>query len=400
MQELPLTGQGTDLELKKKFHALYTALLFVSLHWAIVVYVNSSYLEQFVSHQALAMLYIIAAALTIFVHFFASRFLASFGAVRLITTLTILEFCTLIGMSLASTPNLAITLFVIHQTIVPLIFFGLDILMEELIGTREDLTGGKRGFFLFIISTTYALAILAVGSLLGEGHPNFELVYFIGALFLIPFLLVFIHKFKDFIDPHYRHFNMREGIKYLSHYKDIRNVLFSHFFLQLFFVWMVIYTPIYLATNIGFNWREISIILFVGLSAYIFLEYFIGVIADKYIGEKEMMAFGFAVIAVSTSWFIFLDNSSVIVWAIVMFMTRAGASFVEATTESYFFKHTAGKDINVIGLFRMTRPLSYVIGPVLGTAILYFLPFNILFLFIGLLMIPGLFFAMALHDTR
>jgi MFS family permease len=113
-----------------------------------------------------------------------------------------------------------------------------------------------------------------------------------------------------------------------------------------------------------------------------------------------MMAFGFAILAISTSWFVFLDNSSLVAWMIAMFMTRVGASFVETTTESYFFKHTESKDTNIIGLFRITRPLSYVVGALLGTLTLYFLDFHILFMVLGLLMVPGLFFSMALHDTR
>ena len=137
-----------------------------------------------------------------------------------------------------------------------------------------------------------------------------------------------------------------------------------------------------------------------GLMAYVLLEYLIGLVADKFIGEREMMAFGFAVIAIATSWFVFLDNSSVIVWMIAMFMTRVGASFVETTTESYFFKHTGGKDTSLISIFRITRPLSYVIGAILGSLTLNLFPFEILFVVLGFLMIPGMFFAMALKDTK
>ena len=85
---------------------------------------------------------------------------------------------------------------------------------------------------------------------------------------------------------------------------------------------------------------------------------------------------------------------------IAMFMTRVGASLVEVTTESYFFKHTHGKDTNLIGLFRITRPLSYVLGALLGVIALNYVDFSFLFVILGFLMIPGLFFAMALKDTK
>ena len=39
-------------------------------------------------------------------------------------------------------------------------------------------------------------------------------------------------------------------------------------------------------------------------------------------------------------------------------------------TESYFFKHVDGNDADTISLFRMIRPLGYVIGPILATVLI------------------------------
>ncbi len=385
---------------KGGFTSMYTALLLFSLHWAVVLYINSSYLEQFVSHQTVSVLYILGAVLTITAFLHATPLLNRFGNTRLVITWTILEFCTLIGMAVSHSAILSMVLFVLHQAIVPLILFNLDIYMEELIGDKEGSTGGKRGALLTIMSLTGALASLGMGKLVGEGTPDFSLAYLVSAVILLPFLVIMVRHFRGFCDPAYPHFKIVHGIKEFWKIKDIRNVFFAHFLLQLFFTWMVIYTPVYLANIIGFHWENIGSILFVGLMAYVFLEYIIGYIADTFIGEKEMMAFGFAIIGIATSWFVFLDETSILVWMIAMFMTRVGASFVEVTTESYFFKHTQGKDTNVIGIFRITRPLSYVLGAILGGITLHLLPFELLFVVLGLMMIPGMFFAMALHDTK
>lgn len=385
---------------KGGFNSLYFALLLLSLHWAVVLYINSSYLEQFVTHRTVSALYILGAILTIGAFLYASPLLTRFGNVKLIITLTVIEFSALIGMAFAETAQTAVTFFVIHQATVPLILFNLDVFMEELIGNKEEATGSKRGLLLTIMSITAAFASLGMGRLVGSGDPNFSFAYVASALILIPFLIVIVKHFRNFKDPHYPDFQIFHGISKFWKHKDIRNVFFAHFLLQLFFTWMVIYTPIYLATVIGFNWEDIGIIFFTGLMAYVFLEYLIGYTADKYIGEKEMMAFGFAVVAIATSWLVFLDGSSIIAWMIAMFMTRVGASFVETTTESYFFKHTHSKDTNLISLFRITRPLSYVLGAVLGGVTLHLLSFEMIFVVLGFFMIPGLFFAMALKDTR
>lgn len=382
------------------FFVHYLALLFLSLHWACVLYVNSSYLGQFMDEHTVGILYFLGALITILAFLNASHVLTRFGNTRVTILLAVLEFLVLIGMALASYAPLIIILFILHQAISPLLLFNLDVYMETSVGNHEEETGRQRGLFLTIMSFTSAIGPLVVGHLLGDAEPNFTYAYIASAGLLLPFVYIIIRHFKHFEDPHYPHLIIREGLLRFWNTLDVRNVFFAHFLLQFFFAWMVIYTPLYLSTVIGFNWEEIGSILFVGLMAYVLLEYAIGYIADTHLGEKEMMAFGFLVTAVATSWFIFLDTSSIGLWMVAMFMTRVGASFIETTTESYFFKHTEGKDANVIGIFRITRPLSYVAGAAVGGITLSALPFNLLFGVLGLLMVPGLFFTMALKDTQ
>lgn len=385
---------------KRHFTALYGAIVLLSLHWAIVLYINSSYLEQFVESSEVGMLYTIGAALTIIGFLVASRVLSRTGNYVLTLLTAGLEFLILIGMAFAQTPYLAIPLFILHQMIVPLILFHLDVFMEEMIGDEEGRTGGKRGLLLTLMSFAGAMAPLIAGSLIGTGTPDFSHAYLASALLLLPFMLIIWRTFRTFKNPDYPTLALIHGFTQFWGHKDVRNVFFSHFLLQLFFAWMVIYTPLYLSNQMGLNWVEIGQVLFAGLMAYVLLEYSIGVVADTWLGEKEMMAVGFLIIVISTSWFSFITTASLGVWMFAMFMTRVGASFVETTTESYFFKHTAGKDTSVISFFRITRPLSIIIGALLGSLTLSVLPFNLLFIVLGLLMIPGFFFTMALKDTR
>jgi MFS family permease len=399
---IPVTTEyRTQVRTRGLFFSNYVALLLLSLHWACVLYINSPYLDQFVTPKTTGILYSVSAFLTIGAFLFAPYILNRVGNIRLLLACSVLEFGALIGMGLASSTWVALTFFVIHQAIVPILLFNLDIIMETLNDGHEDSTGRQRGILLTIMSLTTACAPLAIGYGIGKGTPDFMFAYMSSAFILIPFVYVILKKFKNFADPNYAHLRLKEAFHEFWHQRDIRFVFCAHFLLQLFFTWMVIYTPLYLSKTIGFDWEEIGAILFVGLMAYVLLEYLIGVVADRYIGEKEMMAFGFGVMAIATSWFVFLDHSSILAWMIAMFMTRVGASFVETTTESYFFKHTEGKDSNLIGLFRITRPLSYVIGALLGVVTIGIISDEkLLFVVLGVLMIPGLFFAMALKDTK
>ena len=399
---IPVTTEyRTQVRTRGLFFSNYVALLLLSLHWACVLYINSPYLDQFVTQKTTGILYSLIAFLTIGAFLFAPYILNRVGNIQLLLACSVLEFGALIGMGLASSTWVALTFFVIHQAIVPILLFNLDIIMETLNDGHEDSTGRQRGILLTIMSLTTACAPLAIGYGIGTGTPDFMFAYMSSAFILIPFVYVILKKFKHFTDPNYAHLRLKEAFREFWHQRDIRFVFCAHFLLQLFFTWMVIYTPLYLSKTIGFDWEEIGAILFVGLMAYVLLEYLIGVVADRYIGEKEMMAFGFGVMAIATSWFVFLDHSSILAWMVAMFMTRVGASFVETTTESYFFKHTQGKDSNLIGLFRITRPLSYVIGALLGVITIGIIPDEkLLFVVLGVLMIPGLFFAMALKDTK
>jgi predicted MFS family arabinose efflux permease len=140
--------------------------------------------------------------------------------------------------------------------------------------------------------------------------------------------------------------------------------------------------------------------MFFAQMAYVLCEYPIGVIADRYIGEKEMMGLGFLIIAISVAWMSFVTIHSVVIWSMIMFVTRVGASFVEVTTESNFFKQTRSSDAQIISFFRITRPLAYVAGALGASLALLYVPFNFLYILTAALMVPALFFTLNITDSK
>lgn len=384
----------------QELRMLYGAIVPNSLHWAIVLYINSTYLEQFVSGKTVGLLYTVSALVTITLFLNMGRIISHTGKHTILIALSCIAAIALVGLGLSHTALISIPLFIIHQAVAPLILFNLDLYMEEAIGEEEHSTGGREGLRLTIMSFAGAVAPLLSGYLIGSGTPQFERVYFTSAFLMLIFVAIIVRSFGSLSDEKSPHLALASGIKRLWEHKDIRSVVGAHFLLQFFFAWMVIYTPLFLSQVIGLDWEQIGRILFVGLMAYVLFEYGIGVIADKWIGEKEMMALGFLIIAVATSWFAFIDGAGVALWMFAMFMTRVGASLIEATTESYFFKHTRSNDTTIISFFRMMHPLALVSGSLIGSLTLAFLPMNLLFVILGFIMIPGFFFAMMLHDTK
>jgi MFS family permease len=167
-----------------------------------------------------------------------------------------------------------------------------------------------------------------------------------------------------------------------------------------FYGFMVIYTPLYLEKYIGFAWSEIGIIFTIMLLPFVIFELPVGELADDKYGEKEFMTIGFAIMGLFTLVISFITVKSFWLWAIILFITRIGASLVEVSTESYFFKKVNKKRTDVVSLFRISRPLALVIAPVIATVAFGFIPFKYIFIIVGSIMIVGTHYSLALRDTK
>lgn len=392
----PFSRKGTP----PAFWLIYVLSVIFNFQTLLTAYGNSTYMEQFALPEVIGALYTIGSALAVFSFLFISRILRKVGNVKLTVGLAITQIIAMIFVGWAFSPATTIIAFVVMLTVNPLIYLSLDIFSESLIGKNESSTGSKRGLVLTLMSLASVCSTLTLSALVGQTDSNLYRIYFAAAgIFSIFVILVLIH-FRTFKDPKYKEVQVLSAIRTFWETPDLRFVFLAYFTLQIFFAWMIIYVPLYLATEVGFNWGEIGLIIAVGLSAYVIFEYPVGLIADRFIGEKEMMAIGFVILAVSSSWITFMATAPVMSWMILMFISRVGGSLVEATSESYFFKHTGGSDANIISFFRLTAPLAMILGALVGSVTLLYLPFNLAFVVLGFIMLPGIFFTAQLKDTK
>lgn len=384
----------------RRFIPVYSATLLLILHTFIVAYINSSFLGQFISETGVGTIYTIGSALTVLIFLFVSRVLHRVGNYRLTLTLLVADFIAVMGMSYAESLRVAIPLFMVHLVTVPLIVFNIDVFMESLIGNNESTTGARRGLLLTLTSLIGAIAPFLSSLLVDGAHNLFSTVYFVSAIVLIPIMVILTWFFSDFDDPPYHEIKVFSAIRSFWVRYNVRAVFLAHFLLQIFFMFMVVYTPLYLTGHIGLSWKEFGVVMFFAQLAYVIFEYPIGLIADRFIGEKEMMSLGFLILALSTASLSYISSDAVWAWALVMFVTRVGASLAEVTTESYFFKQTKSSDAQIISFFRVTRPLAYVVGALIGSLALLYLPFNLIFVVAGTLMVPAIFFIANIQDTK
>ena len=163
---------------------------------------------------------------------------------------------------------------------------------------------------------------------------------------------------------------------------------------------MVVYAPVYLLSHAGFSFAEMGTILSIAMLAFILFEIPAGRIGDRYLGEKEIMIAGILILSAATFSITHLIGYPLWVWATVFFLTRTGAALLEVSTESFFFKHVNSADTDDIGAFRALSPLSYIIGPLIGTAALLFMTVGQLFTLLAFLILLGIPFALTLKDTK
>jgi len=208
-----------------------------------------------------------------------------------------------------------------------------------------------------------------------------------------------IRKFKSIKDVTLPHIQIKETITSFLQDKNLYNIFSAQFLLQLFYAFMSIYTPLYLQ-QLGFTWSEIGVMFSIMLLPFVLIEIPVGTLEDKKYGEKEFLTIGFIVLGISTLCISFITTKSFFIWTSILFITRIGAALVEISTDTYFFKKVDQQKTNIIGFFRITRPLSFIVAPLLATLSLQFIPFQYTFIIIGACMIIGTRYSLALEDTK
>ena len=238
-----------------------------------------------------------------------------------------------------------------------------------------------------------------LGGMLIDGS-NYKGIYIAGFALLFPLLYLVQRNFNSFKDSHYVQVSARQTISRVLKDRDISRIFIINIILQTFYAWMVVYTPMYLHDVIKFDWSEISVIFTIMLIPFVLVELPLGKLADKKWGEKEILAIGFTIMGISTGALIFFDFKSLIVWAIMLFITRIGAATAEIMIETYFFKKIDGRDPEILSIFRITRPFSYFIAPVITTIGLAYTDQSNLFIILGTICLLTLYPILTLKDTN
>jgi len=381
----------------KLLTVIYASNIFLSFHYCLMVYINSSFLSGFFKDSQVSIIYMLGSIFNIILLLTIPKVLNKIGNYKLTLYAIAIEFISIAGLIFTTSPFLIALYFILHVAIGPVILFNLDVFLESE-SPDETKTGGVRGTYLTLTNATLVLSPSIVGLILTRG--TYYSVYIFSLLFVIPLFILIRKYFKNYVDQPIAHINIRDTLTTYLQNRNLSHIFYSHFTLQLFYAFMVIYTPIYLSQYIGFSWSEIGLMFTIMLLPFALFELPIGKLADTKYGEKEILTLGLVIMGLSTLLISFITVKNFVLWTILLFITRTGASFVEVTSDSYFFKQVTQRQTDEISMYRITRPLSFVVAPVLATLSFQFIPYQYIFLVIGTIVIFTTRWSLALVDTR
>lgn len=373
-----------------KINRMYVLSFLFTLHIALSAYVNSTFLADIISETYVGILFTLSSLATLFLLSKSANILKYFGNRRLTLWLLLANMLSLVMMITSRNPYLIGSAFVVFTSTNTQILMCIDIFIEHF-GNKKTI-GKTRGLYLTIINLAWMASPLIASFLITKegGYKSIYILAFIATIIMSIGLFLSVKTFKD---KTYKKTPFLETYRFLKTNHHMLAITIINFMLQFFFAWMVVYTPIYLHSHIGLEWMQIGIIFTVMLSPFVLFGLPIGILIDKYhVKKRTLLYIGFIIISISTFLIAGITTKNVLLWAFVLFMTRTGASIIETTSEIYFFTHIKEEEAYLLSVFRDMMPVAYIIAPLISTIIFIFLPFNYLYIILGIILLSGLYY--------
>lgn len=383
------------------FHGFTTLIVVnfvLNLHNAMVAFVHSPLLGQFYSTEVISLLYIVQSSFLILTLLLVPTIIGFIGPRSLLITLIpVVQFAVLF-FGIAKDPVSATFFFMLHAVALWTIFYLLDLYVEGMT-KDEGKTGGIRASFLTAANLAIFLGPLAVVFLVAGTY--YAPLYAASALVVVPAFALALTAFSKLPTRAPKKNAFREAFQTLSCCRPgVVYAIASQFLLRTFYAWTGIYAPLYLIYTVGLSWQVVGTLITFAMFAFVLLEIPLGILADRYFGEKEIMTIGFIILGIATALLSFVPVTPIVWWGLVFFITRIGAAMVEITSESHFFKRVNETDSGLVSLFRIMNPLAFIVGPALGILFLFFVPLQYLFAFCGVILLFGATLSMRIIDTK
>ena len=383
-----------------RHHIVYTIALIgfiYTLHSVLPMYSNSSFLNVFADENTVGYIYMFGAAISVLGFLVAPGLIRRYGNYATVMGLIVIQMALFYGLVASDSPIAIAILFSVQTAVIAMIGLNVDIFLEHY--TSETQVGAVRGLFNATLNTAWLVAPL-LGTLLINGTNNYRNTYVAALAMLFPLLYLIYKNFPRYRDDSYSHPSLFELLRHIGHNRNWVKLFSANAVLQTFYAWMVVYCSIYLNKNMGFSWESIGIILTIMLLPFALFQYPLGKLTDHGQGEKKMMALGFAIMGAATITLSLITMPNIFIWALVLFISRIGAAMAEIMIETYFFKTVSKNDTAVLSVFRVTRPASYFLAPIITMVGLLFTSSQYLFAIVGVITLVAIYPVLSIRDAR
>lgn len=361
---------------------------------ALIVYIASSYFKEISGFDEIGVFYVAIYVLLLVALLNLHKLIRRIGKTRILIFSLLGQILVLLGLIFFQAAILKIGLMVIFLLLDQLLLVSLDIIVESL--SKDDSTGRMRGLHLTILNFGFIVGP-KVSTWLLSSFGFLSVFSFVALLKIVVLVLAYLRLGRInhvFIEKESIINLIKKGLAR----PDIRHIYYISFALESFYALMIMYLPIYL-TGIGFSLTQIGTIFTIMLLPFLFFEYPIGWLADKELGEKEMIIISLSWMALATTWVYRLDQPSVWLWALVLLATRFGAAALEILRDSYFYKKIDGNDVDLIDFYRTARPAAYILAASFSVFFIKFYGLREVFLFAALVLLSALYPAWRLKDN-
>lgn len=366
---------------------LYFAYFFFSWGIGFTVYSNSSVIESINGRESIGLIYGISAALSLVLSTWVTPNVIKFLGNRKTAGLAIiLELIAILGIRFVTEPRMFAISFILFLAAQILISFNFDIFFEH--NTQKDNSGKARGT---------VVALQHVGRMLG---PIIAAVLTVRVGIRVPYDFSFILMIitgillyfatKNFKDKIYVPISFIKSFKIILKRPDIYKPLTSLLLLQIFYALMVTFVPVYLFDVKNIPKESLGVLFTIMLTPFVVLGYPIGKNLDSGASGKRIARYGLFIMAITTIIFPFINTSSLVVWGLVLLMSRVGAVILETAGEGIFFKSINEEETELLGIMRDMQPIGYFVASLISIIVIYFGDIKDIFYVIGFILIIGI----------
>jgi MFS family permease len=195
--------------MKKERIIVYLAGFLFSIPLALTSYINSSFLESYISEYYIGLIYIIASAITIWALAKTPKLLNKTGNRKACLYFSLITFLSLILLAFGNNGLIVISAFVLYFIFSNILLASLDIFIEK--SSTKSSVGKFRGLYLMVINSAWVLAQMISGSIINKS--SFAGIYLFSAIFVLIVSFIFFLFLKDFKDPKYIKMSMLKTLR-------------------------------------------------------------------------------------------------------------------------------------------------------------------------------------------